>query len=227
MVSPDLLVFDMDGVLVDVGESYRETIVQTVKYFSGKTIPRDLIQDYKSQGGWNNDWALTERILRDSGMAVEYATVVDRFNRLFVGEDGVEGLVAREQWIAAPDLLERLSKRFQLAIFTGRMQWEAAITLKRFASQVHFDPLICADDVTRPKPEPEGLVTIRERNPGKRLLYFGDVVDDARSARAAEVPFVGVVEARRPHREHAVQQLQGEGAVAIIEDINQIEKVLA
>jgi HAD superfamily phosphatase len=227
MVNADLLVFDMDGVLVDVAESYRETIVQTVKHFSGRTISRDLIQDYKNQGGWNNDWALTERILRDFGGAVDYDTVVDRFNKLFAGHDGVEGLVTREQWIAAPDLLERLSKHFQLAIFTGRMQWEAAITLKRFAGQVGFDPLICADDVTRPKPDPEGLLTIRERNQGRRLLYFGDVVDDARSARAAEVPFVGVVERRRAHRNQAVEQLQAEGALAVIENINEIEKVLA
>jgi HAD superfamily phosphatase len=30
-----LLVFDMDGVLVDVTESYRETIAQTVERFTG------------------------------------------------------------------------------------------------------------------------------------------------------------------------------------------------
>ena len=67
MVAADVLVFDMDGVLVDVAESYRETIVQTVKHFSGQMISRELIQDYKSQGGWNNDWALSRRILLDLG----------------------------------------------------------------------------------------------------------------------------------------------------------------
>ena len=30
-----LIVFDMDGVLVDVTESYRESIAQTVKHFTG------------------------------------------------------------------------------------------------------------------------------------------------------------------------------------------------
>ncbi len=33
-----LIVFDMDGVLVDVTESYRETIVRTVAYFTGDTL---------------------------------------------------------------------------------------------------------------------------------------------------------------------------------------------
>ena len=36
--SGQMIVFDMDGVLVDVTESYRETIVQTVKLFCGRTI---------------------------------------------------------------------------------------------------------------------------------------------------------------------------------------------
>ncbi len=31
-----MLVFDMDGVLVDVTESYRETIVKTVEHFTGQ-----------------------------------------------------------------------------------------------------------------------------------------------------------------------------------------------
>jgi HAD superfamily hydrolase (TIGR01548 family) len=219
MVTADLLVFDMDGVLVDVAESYRETIVQTVKHFSGQTISRDRIQDYKNQGGWNNDWALSQRILKDLGVPVAYDTVVDRFNKLFVGENGVDGLVNRERWIPEPGLLERLLQRFQLAIFTGRMQWEAAITLNRFASGVRFDPLICADDVAHAKPHPEGLLAIRERNPGKRLLYFGDVVDDARSARAAEVPFIGVGD--------QAAQLLAEGALAAIENINQVAQALA
>ena len=87
---------DMDGVLVEVTESYRESIVQTVKHFAGITIERDLIQDYKNQGGWNNDWALTQRILADRGVAVEYDTVVDQFNKIFFGHDGVPGLILRE-----------------------------------------------------------------------------------------------------------------------------------
>lgn len=227
MVAADVLVFDMDGVLVDVSESYRETIVQTVKHFSGQTISRETIQSYKDQGGWNNDWDLTQRILHDLGNDVEYDTVVDEFNALFVGSEGVEGLVSRERWLAEPGLLDRLSQRFALAIFTGRMRWEAAITLKRFAPDLSFTPLMCADDVTCVKPHPEGLMKIAERHPGERLLYFGDVVDDARASRAAGVPFVGVVEARRPNRDEAIAQLNGEAAVAIIENINQIEGVLA
>lgn len=227
MVKPDLLIFDMDGVLVDVKDSYRETIVQTVKHFSGQQITRELIQKYKDQGGWNNDWALTQRILRDLGTEVDYDTVIEQFNKFWVGHDGVEGLVARERWIGEPGLFERLQQHYQLGIFTGRTQWETKITLDRFAHGLNFYPIICADDVTLAKPDPEGLIKIRGWNADRTLLYFGDVIDDARSARAAEVPFVAVVEPGRSQREQVITDFRGEGALAIIENINQIEKVLA
>ena len=66
-----MIVFDMDGVLTEVSESYREAIVQTVLHFTGREITRDLIQEYKNQGGWNNDWALSQKIAADLGVNVE------------------------------------------------------------------------------------------------------------------------------------------------------------
>ena len=55
-----IVVFDMDGVLTEVSESYRAAIVETVEHFTGVRIERDLIQRYKNEGGWNNDWALSQ-----------------------------------------------------------------------------------------------------------------------------------------------------------------------
>ena len=67
-----LVVFDMDGVLVDVTESYRETIQQTVEHFTGKRVTREHIQDWKNRGGWNDDWALSTAITRAEGVEVEH-----------------------------------------------------------------------------------------------------------------------------------------------------------
>src|SRR3984957_15054742 len=135
MDQPQVLVFDMDGVLVDVTDSYRETIVRTVAHFTGQTISRDTIQDYKNQGGWNNDWALSQKIAADFGTQIEYATVIDRFNEFFLGKNG-DGLITREQWFPKPGLLESLGKTHGLAIFSGRLRYEADITLRRFAPSV-------------------------------------------------------------------------------------------
>src|SRR5947209_8934150 len=85
-----VLVFDMDGVLVDVTESYRETIQQTVEHFTGRRITREEIQDWKNQGGWNDDWALSNHLIGRAGVRVEYQTVVDYFNSIFHG-NGSDG----------------------------------------------------------------------------------------------------------------------------------------
>ena len=55
----DLIVFDMDGVLVDVTASYRATIQATVRHFSGYEPTPEEIQDWKNRGGWNDDWKLS------------------------------------------------------------------------------------------------------------------------------------------------------------------------
>jgi HAD superfamily hydrolase (TIGR01548 family) len=217
VINPAIIVFDMDGVLVDVSESYRETIVRTVLHFTGSTIERALIQRYKNQGGWNNDWELSQRICADLGVTVEYDTVVDYFNRLFLDE----GLIHRERWLAKPGLLEGLASRHELAIFTGRNQLEAGITLQREGWQGRF-LIVSSDDVTRFKPDPEGLRQIMARRPGKELLYIGDTVDDARSARAAGVNFVGI--AAGDHE--LASLLHSEGAAAVLRDINELEDLL-
>jgi len=220
-----VIVFDMDGVLAEVTESYRESIVQTVKYFTGETITRDAIQDYKNQGGWNNDWALSQKIAADLGVQVNYDTVIEKFNDFFLGENG-NGLVQRERWFPQPGLLERLGQRYGLALFTGRLRYEADITLRRFAPCVAFDPIICADDVTAAKPAPEGLLAIRKRRPEWKLWYVGDTVDDARCARAADVPFIGVAANTHTKRAELIRLFEQENAAAILENVNQIEDAL-
>ncbi len=210
-----IIVFDMDGVLAEVTESYREAIVQTVRYFTGKIVARDTIQDYKNQGGWNNDWALSQKIAADLGTQVDYHTVIEKFNEFFLGENG-NGLIQREGWLPRPGLLERLGKRYGLSI----------ITLRRFASAIEFDPMICADDVTASKPAPEGLHAIRRRKPGNKFWYVGDTVDDARCARAAGMPFIGIAASTDSRRDELIGLFEQEKAIAILENVNQIEEAL-
>jgi HAD superfamily hydrolase (TIGR01548 family) len=220
-----ILVFDMDGVLVDVSESYRETIRKTVLHFTGKEISKELIQDYKNSGGWNNDWALAQQIALDLGTAVEYEEVVRYFQVIFIGKAN-DGLILRERWISEDGLLERLQQRFRLAIFTGRPREEAAITLRRFAPALEFDPIVADEDVQNSKPAPDGLQMIAAGFPDAKLWYIGDTVDDARSARAAGVPFIGIAERSNPRYSDLVSLLKAEAAIAVLDNINQLESVL-
>lgn len=220
-----LIVFDMDGVLTEVSESYREAIVQTVAHFTGQQITRDLIQEYKNRGGWNNDWALSQRIAEDLGVIVSYEDIVSAFNERFLGKNG-DGLIRRERWFPETGLLDRLISRYELGIFTGRLRYEADISLSRFASDLRFDPIICADNVANGKPAPDGLHSILRMKPGRKLIFVGDTVDDARSASAAGVSFIGIAAESHSRRNDLIKLFEAENAIAIIENINEIEGAL-
>lgn len=222
---PDVIVFDMDGVLVEVSESYREAIRETVRHFTGNPVSHELIQDFKNQGGWNNDWLLSHRFITDRGKQVEYGDVVEYFNAIFLGENG-NGLITREKWMPEPGLFQRLSERAALAIFTGRAKYEADVTLARYASGIRFDPIITDECVSNPKPAPDGLYLIREHYPDKHIWYLGDTVDDARSAQSAGVPFIGVSMPHNPRHTEIANSLRREGAFAVLHDINQLEELV-
>ena len=223
-MAEQLIVFDMDGVLVDVTESYRETIVRVVEHFTGSAITHPQIQDYKNEGGWNDDWKLSHHVIRERGVNVEFQTVVDYFQKLFHG-NGADGMILRERWLAHDGLFERLAGRFDFALFTGRMRWEAEYTLGRFAPSFRFAPIIGMDEAPS-KPAPDGLLMIAAAAAGRKIWYVGDTVDDARSARAA----VPTLHWHRVAQESAARGISrrpsGEKAVAVIEDINQLESVL-
>lgn len=222
-MSRPVLVFDMDGVLVDVSESYRATIVETVRHFTDVEISREVIQEYKNRGGWNNDWALSQKIVLDiSSQDIPYDTVVQVFQSYFFGPN-LDGLVMREKWLPAPGLLERLNEIFDLTIFTGRLRDEAQFTLTRFVPGLRWSMIVGDDDVANPKPAPDGLLKIAAAHNESEMMYLGDTVDDARSSRAAGVPFIGVAHPRHPG---LPELLRAEGAMAIIADINELEAVL-
>ena len=67
---------------------------------------------------------------------------------------------------------------------------------------------------------------IARLNPGKSLWYVGDAVDDARSARQAGVPFVGIAAPSNPRRSELIDLFRAENAIAVLDDINQLEGVL-
>jgi HAD superfamily phosphatase len=221
----DLLIFDMDGVLVDVNASYRAAIQATVKNFANWEPTHDEIQEWKNRGGWNDDWKLSTRLIQEAGSNTPYDEVVEYFQKLFLGS-GDQSLILREEWLANDGLFERLSEGHNLSVFTGRLRKEAYLTLDRFMPD-RFHPVIGADDVTKSKPNPEGLHKICAALAHGKCWYVGDTVDDARASKAAQIPFVGIASKASPKRDDLVRLLKAEDAVAVVEDINSLEEVIA
>ncbi len=219
-----MLVFDMDGVLVDVTESYRETIARTVEHFTGAKPGPDAIQECKNQGGFNDDWKLSHHLVKSAGVEVEFDAVRDHFQGIFHG-NGSDGLMLRERWVAQPGMLESLNEQFRFAVFTGRPKFEADLTLQRFAPNLVFDPILGMEQVANRKPAPDGLLEIVKANCDCDVYYVGDTVDDARCARAAKVPFIGIAAPSNPLYLDLVFLFHEEKSFAIVDDVNYLCEV--
>ncbi|HUJ30143.1 MAG TPA: HAD family hydrolase [Candidatus Acidoferrum sp.] len=221
MKSPSVIIFDVDGVLVDVRGSFQKTTLETVKFFTGKRVTRTELHRWKNLSGYNDDWKLSTAWVRALGGEFEYEEVKRKFVELYWGKNR-GGNVRSERWMLPRAGLQALARKSELAIFTGRTREELDYTLNRNEVRDFFARIVTVEDVKLPKPDPEGLLKILGGRTATDALYIGDNIDDALAAQGAQVPFVGVLPRRgeeRPERERRLLEL---GAKAILHSINEL-----
>ena len=210
-----------------VTESYRATIQATVKHFTGNEPSHEEIQDWKNRGGWNDDWQLSHRMIQERGGS----TPLRRRGRLFP-----EALPRR--WNRRPDPartmagLERPLRPPRRAPSPRRLHRPPALgsatSLWTAFCPDRFDPVIGADDVARTKPDPEGLhqdprlrrarqMLVRRRHGRRRPRLQSRAA--FRSSASPRSPI--------PRYDELVRLLRAEGAVAVLDDINSLEAVIA
>lgn len=214
------VLFDLDGVLVDVSGSYRRAIQETVEHFVGVRPSPESIQALKDGGGFNDDWRLTAELIARTGSTVPFDAVVTEFNGRYRGENW-SGLIGHEPPLVSTDHLDGLRDRYGcLGLVTGRPREEAEFTLMRFGWTDRFDIVIAMEDTPgrgKPNPWPIQLALSRIRVSPGDAVYVGDSVDDMSAARAAGCLAVGFVPPYLDAVQHA-DTLIGSGAHAVIVD---------
>lgn len=227
------VLFDMDGVLVDVSKSYRRAIEETVYYFTGRKVYPRMIQRYKNLGGFNDDWALTRAIVMDSGMEVSLQRIINEFQRRYRGDDW-SGFIQEETPLIESITLDALRQHgCVLGIVTGRPEAEARWTLDRLGWK-HIFPLLIAREKQghRSKPDPfplqQALGALRAAGLSlkpKNAVYLGDSVDDMAAARAGGLWAIGVVPPYVDYKPHS-ELLQQRGAHLVTGDPNNLPELI-
>jgi HAD superfamily hydrolase (TIGR01548 family) len=129
----DAVVLDVDGVLVDVADSYRRAIVDAVEEVHGETIPKADVQQFKEAGGFNNDWELTDGVAlyvlaRREGLELNLGQFTDAIAGMGGGLEAAETVVGEELTPAARERVlahwqrERLRDVFQ-QLYLGRERY--------------------------------------------------------------------------------------------------------
>ena len=226
-LSPKLIIFDVDGVLVDVHGSFHKSIVETIHFFTGHRVTYTEIHDWKNRSGYNDDWRLSTDWIASLGEPVPYAKVKARFQKFYWGTKALPGNVAHEKWLVTHARLARWSRRAELALFTGRTRRELRHTLEGTDAKRIFRRAVTMDDVKKGKPDPEGLRILLAGMSPREALYLGDNIDDALASKRARVPFLGVL----PHGSDAhnarAAKLRELGALTILHSVRDLEKLWA
>ena len=129
----DAVVLDVDGVLVDVADSYRRAIVESVDRVYDDTVPRAAVQSFKNAGGFNNDWELTYAaalfvLARREGMDRPLSGFTAAIEGMGGGLDAALSVVAEELPPAAAERVlgtwdrDRLREAFQ-ALYLGEERY--------------------------------------------------------------------------------------------------------
>lgn len=105
-----------------------------------------------------------------------------------------------------PDALEGLKQcNFDLGIVSTKYRERIEAVLGREGLAHYFDTIVGGEDVEAFKPDPGGLLAAIERLavPLDRVLYVGDSVVDAETARRAGVAFLAVLSGKTEREEFA------------------------
>lgn len=90
-------------------------------------------------------------------------------------------------------IIEKLSKKYDLAIVTSRVREGAWRFLKTSKLEEYFKTAVSFEDYSKPKPDPEPLLVLLKRlnlRP-EEIVYIGDAQSDFEASKGAGVKFIG------------------------------------
>ncbi|PSP43802.1 TIGR01548 family HAD-type hydrolase [Halobacteriales archaeon QH_6_64_20] len=175
-MNAEAVVLDVDGVLVDVADSYRRAVVESVEHVHSNSIRREDVQEFKNAGGFNNDWELTDAaalfvLARREGFDGDVGEFTDRIATRGGGLDAAEAVVetvldrdaaarVREKW--RPDRLRAVFQQLYLGTELYRDLENADPDLD-VPGYVHDEPIIVDPETMEALTEdfPLGVLTGR------------------------------------------------------------------
>ncbi len=201
-----LIIFDIDGVIRDVTNSYRLAIQETVSFFSGWRPSIENIDSIKSEGCWNNDWDLSlemiNRHIQKNNLSFSAPTrkiLIECFENFYFGGDPNHdssewsGFIKDETLLVKKSLFEELTqRRIGWGFVSGAEIPSAKFVLEQRLS-LDSAPLIAMGEAPE-KPDPTGFISLSSKlskNPlglsNHPIAYLGDTIADVKTVINARV----------------------------------------
>ena len=204
-----LILFDIDGVIRNVEDSYRLSIKKTVDKFSGWEPSFQDIDSAKNEGIWNNDWDLSlefvKRHIKKENLNLKIPTreeIIKCFEEFYFGGDPNKddkdwsGYILNEKLLVDKKFFDLLQKkRIIWGFVSGAESASAKFVLEKRLGLIS-PPLIAMGDAPD-KPNPEGFINLSQKLLGNKLgpsnipiAYVGDTIADVKTVINArkEIP---------------------------------------
>jgi HAD superfamily phosphatase len=212
-----IVIFDIDGVIRDVGGSYRRALADTVANFTqGAYRPTSIeIDILKGEGLWNNDWEGSQELIyryfeaqgrSRSELNLDYEEIIAYFQSKYRGMDPLNwnGYINDEPILVGLEYFISLTTaNVPWGFFSGATQGSASYILERRLGLTA--PVLVAMEDAPGKPNPQGLFmavtklgSVRDSNIDLLpIVYVGDTVADMHTILNARIAqsdrdFIGV-----------------------------------
>jgi len=151
------VVFDMDGVLVDARDWHYEALNQALEVF-GLQIPYEVhLSDYNGLSTRQKLAKLTE----SHSLPIELHSVISRTKQNRTLRIAAQKCFPMTQHLILLELLK--TKGFKVAVYTNSVRETAEAMLNYAGLLEKIDVLLTNQDVTNPKPDPEGYLLACQR----------------------------------------------------------------
>ncbi|MGD1919512.1 MAG: TIGR01548 family HAD-type hydrolase [Pleurocapsa sp.] len=245
-----IIIFDIDGVIRDVGNSYRKAIADTVEHFTegGWRPTMEDLDNLKSEGIWNNDWEASQELAyryfesQDKArqeVGLDYERIVEFFQERYRGKhpELFDGYIADEPLLVSSSYFEQLSNnQISYGFFSGATRGSAEFT---FNHRLKLDnSILVAMEYAPSKPDPTGMfdaISKIESTPNNiPAFYLGDTVADMYTvAKAKELKperkwvAIGIlpphVQVSQTRKEDYAQKLMEAGAEIVLSNVEKLD----
>lgn len=174
-----LIVFDLDGTLIDSRRDLANAANALILERGGRQLPEDAIVGMVGEGAA----LLVQRALTGAGLPPDLDTALPRFLELY----DQRLLDHTTLYPGTGEMLDALAAQATLAVLTNKPQRPTDRILDALAIAGYFQTVTGGDTPLGRKPDPAGLRAIVSRAGAEasKTVLVGDSAIDLRTARAA------------------------------------------
>ena len=170
-----LIIFDLDGVLIDSLNNMKIALKNTEKKMAIKLN----FSKYKKFIGLP-----FEMIMKNMGIKNNINLI--KKNYIYFSDKELSSISIKKNELKK---LQKLKKKYNLAVYTSKDRYRTKKILNKYNL---FKCIVTSDDVLKGKPNPEGLVKILKKTSTKKqdCAYIGDTLFDYKTAKNAKIKYI-------------------------------------